>query len=388
MIIPLSFLRRLDSLKYTSVISLIAIGYLLVLVLYYFFAGNTLPPESDSIRLIQWAGAIPTLSSIPVVIFAYTCHQNMFSVLNEISDISHFNTTSVIGISNCTAATIYILVGVSGYLSFGNDIGGNIIAQYLPSLPITFGRAAIVILVLFSYPLQVHPCRASIDAVLKWRPTSHGKTVSVPPPRTASPSLDAAPLLQHLPGRSSSSSSSRSHQNRRHDSATITETRFAIITTAIIVCSYLVSITVQSLEAVLAYVGSTGSTSISFILPGLFYYKLSSPDSPHHQRLLKQQDDYYDGDSSDDVMSSSERDNLRHEQETGILNGTTSSTTTITSSNSNDLSSISLQKTSSRHNRRGRRRRILRHLSAALVIYGVGVMIVCLATTTFFVAAH
>lgn len=35
--------------------------------------------------------------------------------------------------------------------------------------------------------------------------------------------------------------------------------------------------TVSSLERVLAYVGSTGSTSISFILPGLFYWKISEP---------------------------------------------------------------------------------------------------------------
>ena len=69
------------------------------------------------------------------------------------------------------------------------------------------------------------------------------------------------------------------------------ETRFAAITTAIIVLSYIVAMTVSSLEKVLAYVGSTGSTSISFILPGLFYYKISSPDSPHHQKLIKEDDD-------------------------------------------------------------------------------------------------
>ena len=69
------------------------------------------------------------------------------------------------------------------------------------------------------------------------------------------------------------------------------DTRFAAITTAIIVLSYIVAMTVSSLEAVLAYVGSTGSTSISFILPGLFYYKISSPESATHQRLMKEDDE-------------------------------------------------------------------------------------------------
>lgn len=86
LIIPLSFLRRLDSLKYTSIIALIAIGYLIVLVVYH-FASDVLAPR-DKIRVIQWAGPVEALASLPVVIFAYTCHQNMFSILNEIKDNS------------------------------------------------------------------------------------------------------------------------------------------------------------------------------------------------------------------------------------------------------------------------------------------------------------
>ena len=74
--IPLAFLRRLDSLKYTSVVALIAIGYLVVLVLAHFIQGDTMS-ERGEIRIFRWGGAIPTLSSFPVVVFAYTCHQNV-----------------------------------------------------------------------------------------------------------------------------------------------------------------------------------------------------------------------------------------------------------------------------------------------------------------------
>jgi len=74
-IIPLSFLKRLDSLKYTSVIALISIGYLIILVVYH-FAADSIPNRGD-IRIITWAGPVAALSSLPVVIFAYTCHQNV-----------------------------------------------------------------------------------------------------------------------------------------------------------------------------------------------------------------------------------------------------------------------------------------------------------------------
>ena len=53
----------------------------------------------------------------------------MFSILNEISNNSHFRTTAVIVTSIGAAAFLYILVGVTGYLSFGNEVGGNVVAM-------------------------------------------------------------------------------------------------------------------------------------------------------------------------------------------------------------------------------------------------------------------
>lgn len=110
------------------------------------------------------------------------------------------------------------------------------------------GRLAMVILVIFSYPLQAHPCRASLDKVFQ---TTH-----------------------------------KSH----HPSAF----KYFAMTTTILIASYIVAITVTKLDVVnnnnkdtrnlinlvqvLSFVGSTGSTTISFILPGLFYYKIHQND--------------------------------------------------------------------------------------------------------------
>lgn len=267
----------------------------------------------------------------------------MFSILNEIGNNSQFRTTSVVTASIGTAAVIYVLVAITGYLSFGNNVAGNIVGMYAPSITSTIGRAAIVILVMFSYPLQVHPCRASVDAVLKWRWNSNPKTVTstdASPPRNV-------PLLP---------------SGGRKREVELGETRFAAITTAIIVLSYVVAMTVSSLEAVLAYVGSTGSTSISFILPGLFYYKISSPDSALHQRLMKEEDDY--GAAGDDEEDGGA-------EEDGLLGG------------SGFLAGSTLLKRT-----RPLRKGLLRKLSLALAIYGLCVMIVCLVTNTLFVVAH
>ena len=369
-VIPLSFLRRLDSLKYTSVIALISIGYLVILVVYHFAAKDTLPTGhyETPLRVINWAGPIQTLSSFPVIVFAYTCHQNMFSILNEIKDNSHFRTTAVVVSSNGSAAAIYILVAITGYLSFGNEVGGNIVAQYAPSVSTTIGRAAIVVLVMFSYPLQVHPCRASVDAVLKWRPK--GKLFNFLSRHNISPPDSSPQRYEPL-------LAAPSIAPRKSD---MSDTRFAAITTVIIILSYIVALTVSSLETVLAYVGSTGSTAISFILPGLFYYKISSPDSLHHQRLLKQEDDF-DMDSDDEEplprrRPSVEQQNQSDNEDETLLAG------------SGVLSTISTSAAGVLRRSKKWRRKTLRRLSLALACYGVVVMITCLITNTYFVAAH
>jgi len=340
-VIPLSFLRRLDSLKYTSVIALLSIGYLMILVIYHFLKGD-MSADRGPIRVIKWAGAIPALSSLPVIVFAYTCHQNMFSILNEIRSNSHYQTTSVAFASIGSASSIYILVAIAGYLSFGNSVSGNIVGMYPPSVSATIGRAAIVVLVTFSFPLQVHPCRASVDAVMKWRWES--KSVH---------SSDASPYRAPLLPRAS------------RGVVDMSNTRFAAISTVILVMTFTTAMSVSSLEAVLAYVGSTGSTSISFILPGLFYYKVSSPESATHQRLMKEDDEAGEDDISDDDNDA--------EQTQGLL-----------LSGSGLLSSSGILANSSRQ----WRKTLLRKLSIALAIYGVLVMIVCLITNTFFLASR
>ena len=193
---------------------------------------------------------------------------------------------------------------------------------------------------MFSYPLQVHPCRASLDAVSKWRPkTSRRQDLT-----SASGS----------PGAGGHKSSIRSQPEE------MSETRFALITTIIIILSYIVAMTVSSLDKVLAYVGSTGSTSISFILPGLFYYKISSPNSPHHQRLLKDEDDEeYEGsdESGEETLLEQDRNSWR--------------------SAFNQLT-------------RGKQwsKNLIRRLALALSIYGLIVMVTCLVINTYFNVAH
>jgi len=80
-VIPFSFLRKMDSLKFTNLIALTSIGYLWVLVIYHFAKGDTLA-QKGHVKTITTAGPIAVLSSVPVMVFGYTCHQNVRYIIN------------------------------------------------------------------------------------------------------------------------------------------------------------------------------------------------------------------------------------------------------------------------------------------------------------------
>jgi len=370
-IIPLSFPKKLDSLKYTSVVALMAIGYLVILVVYH-FAADEIPNHRD-IRVIRWESPVTVLSSLPVVIFAYTCHQNMFSIVNEIKDNSPGSIVAVITASIGTAASVYILVAITGYLTFGNDIKGNIVGMYPPSVASTIAKAAIVALVTFSIPLQIHPCRASLDAVLRWRPNKS---------RSASTSQSAAGSQPLLAASASISAPAPVLDSHGAPVVVMSELRFALITSTILVLSYLAALNVSSLDRVLAYVGSTGSTAISFILPGLFYYKISDPDSIYHQRLSKEDDDAdFDGGVSE---SGDEEEGAGDLGASGLLEGSVASLRSTASSAKSAATGRWKWRRKWRWDLEHLETVLLRKMALFLSVYGVCVMFICLGMNAFF----
>lgn len=78
-ITPLSFFRKLDSLKYVSAVALVAIGYLLVIVVTQFLFGSK-KLASGTISYFAWSSAPAFLRALPVFVFSFTCHQNVCSI--------------------------------------------------------------------------------------------------------------------------------------------------------------------------------------------------------------------------------------------------------------------------------------------------------------------
>lgn len=90
----------------------------------------------------------------------------LLPIHNELASNTQSRLNLIIGSSIGSATLTYEVIAVFGYLTFGTNVGANIIAMYPAStIFIAVGQLAIVVLVLFSYPLQIQPCRNSLDKV-------------------------------------------------------------------------------------------------------------------------------------------------------------------------------------------------------------------------------
>ncbi|KAK0489023.1 vacuolar amino acid transporter 5 [Armillaria novae-zelandiae] len=252
-LVPLAFLKHLHSLRHTSYVALFSVAYLIVIVIKYYWWPTKNMPSPGEVHLIHFSPHF--VSTFPVQVFAFTCAQNLFPLYNELKSNTQERMNIVVGSSIGTATLTYEIIAVFGYLTFGSKVGANIIAMYPPtSLFVAVGQLAVVILVLFSYPLQVHPCRNCLDKVFRAGSAPSAKAIVHDDDEEEEENLDELP------------------------SAVMTPLKHSLLTSAIVASGFTIAYFVDNLQMVLSFVGSTGSTTISFILPGLFYWKLTRND--------------------------------------------------------------------------------------------------------------
>ncbi|KAJ1676926.1 hypothetical protein EV182_007226, partial [Spiromyces aspiralis] len=210
------------------------------------------------------------------------------------------------------ACMVYQWIAVIGYLSFGNNVSENLLLMYGKGPLVILSQLGMALLVLFSYPLQCHPARASIEKIIfvirqgvdgiknyEFDPIPDSEAVTAAGD-AANPG--AVPYYNTNTTESGSNDAGGDEEDgsplESSDSPTTTSSVSAVIshrastathvtiTVCLLVLSYIVALSVSNLTLVLSFVGSTGSTTISFILPGLFYYKIHADDPWRPKKCL------------------------------------------------------------------------------------------------------
>lgn len=310
-IVPLCSLKKMDSLKYSSILGLFALAYLSLLVLSTFAYDVIITDNYKSYRgEVSWWKVYDSkglMSTFSIIIFAFTGSMNLFSIINELEDNSLKNITAIINRSISIASAIFLAVGITGYLTFGKNTLGNIILNYDPdSVWVHIGKLCLGSMVILSFPLLFHPCRIAINNLVVWLEINFKKEVTNTEQEPVNPNTGVSPIVLSVQDEENESLATTDNvgvpdavvQDEDPPANDIRHTpfpnsRFYAITATLLALMYLIALNINSFALVLALVGATGSTSISFTLPGLFGYKLIGTDSLAIGKVIPPRDRFY-----------------------------------------------------------------------------------------------
>lgn len=274
---PLSFPKRARTLKYPNYFALAAMFYICGMiagVLGYYGSQKTHLVNGEEKEIHHnYTNAVPImaiLGEIPTLVFAFTCHQNVVTVTNELKNRSIKKMLVIIVASVVFGGLFYFLCGYSGFFLLGDSvISKNIvkdIANFKGSVDMNnpFVKSANIMFWLamsMSFPMQCLPGRASL-----WMLIFQNKTFERQKTRN---------LLKLL--------------------------SFCIA----MLCGGIAAL-VSDLGLMFAIVGSLGSNVMSFILPSAMYLA-----SFHGKRVKDRQSLLSDGNASEiAIVTHQEASNL------------------------------------------------------------------------------
>eukprot|EP01135_Chromosphaera_perkinsii_P001479 Nk52_evm8s179 gene=Nk52_evmTU8s179 len=229
--IPAALQKTLDKLRFVSLVAISTVFYLCIVVIYFYITNND-PKNRGEFKEINLS--IDIIQALPVLVFSYTCHQNVFAVYSEMKNNTTRRVHTAINASIIGCTAMYLIVGIMGYLTYYDNVEGNLLSSYPAGNEIVNScRLLVAVLGAVSYPLQIHPARISLDNLL-W---GHKK------------------------------------YNGEDKSASL---RYWLESAFLIGGTFTVSMIVRDLGVVFGVIGSTGSTTLCYLLPGLFYLKMTS----------------------------------------------------------------------------------------------------------------
>jgi len=275
-IMPLACLRTLNALRFTAAAGIGFVIFLVGVVTLYATVPSLDPcgkPNPDDLQRIAdgltdathwcrgptvWAKLdMGTCKILAIFIFGFTCHQNIFSACNELRGFNIPRINRVIQGCILLCWTMYALIALMAYHTYGSNVKSDVLQSFPPNMTLAVARILIATNCAFCFPLQSHPCRTSISMIIhqiqQWRKMKRIQRHHY----TLAKDIDA--------------DTEKKHEIEPHVPST---RRLRVLSVLICLLSISVAMAVSDLGTVLAVVGATGSTTISYILPGAIFLKL------------------------------------------------------------------------------------------------------------------
>ena len=262
--IPLCFARTLNSLRFASFASLMALLVLAVAIFYKCIERrHAVPIDPNKITYFPKSFG-DALYAFPFMQVAFMCHFNILPTHTSLVRPTRKRLNHVVDATIGFACLFYLLVAHSGYMyAYDLDVGvsDNILNNFSNGdILINIGRAGLLMSLLLSIPLLILPCR---DSILKlWKefasPSERAMSTSardrlLPPSRIPSDVSYVSVTPERPP-------STRAH---------------ITVTCLIILATFSLMVLVPDIATVWNLTGSTVSIILGFIMPSAFYLKLT-----------------------------------------------------------------------------------------------------------------
>ena len=119
---PLSWLPDVDQLRHTSLLSLACVAGIALMVVAFALGRGFEPCEAAAPgcrgEVLGVVGDAPAaLRALPIFVFAFTCHQNIFSITNELREPSRERTLRLVSLTVCAGCLCFLVVAAWSVLA-------------------------------------------------------------------------------------------------------------------------------------------------------------------------------------------------------------------------------------------------------------------------------
>ncbi|XP_068657323.1 amino acid transporter AVT6A-like [Aristolochia californica] len=171
---PLISLKRLDSLSYTSALS-VALAVVFVVITAAVAVLKLIDGSVGMPRLLpeinDQASFWKLFSTVPVLVTAYICHYNIFPIENELKDPTKMK--SIVRTSLVMCSTVYVATSFFGFLLFGDDTLDDILANFDTDLELPHSalindivRVSYAVHLMMVFPIVFFSLRLNFDGLL------------------------------------------------------------------------------------------------------------------------------------------------------------------------------------------------------------------------------